>query len=191
MTKVPARWLQDKKHSEILSTLLKHKIILVGYDSFRRRTATFLDGTHVNTPWQGESGNEENGTPLVLVEAVALENLLQGRWLREVPLIVNIVQTTVVAIASFFVWRLPPSYAVLLLVFFYSLLIYSNSLVFSFLCYCIPLADTFLFGMFAAIAGALATALEKGKRKLSHSLALMRKEELSRVQGHFLNRFFL
>lgn len=168
---------------------LNHKIVLIGYDAFRKRDITFLEGSHINTPWEGEEGKEEQGVPFVKLISIVLENLLSGSWLREASLGFTIVQTTLSSGLCFLVWKLNPSLAVSLFMLILASLSYLNSLLFAYLNLYIPLADCFLFSTFSALLAAFRKSSEDSRRRLKKSLALSSQEELSAVQGKFLNLF--
>ncbi|MBI2603451.1 MAG: CHASE2 domain-containing protein [Deltaproteobacteria bacterium] len=182
---VSARDLVQEGHAGDLSG----KLVLIGYTAFRPRSINHRDGTHVNTPWQGEDSAEDEGTPLVFVKATMLENLLSSSWLREGAVYLNVVQTAILTFLSFFIWRMAPSLAVVLFLLAFSVLVYVHGLLFSYAFLIVPAADTAIFSIFAAITGAFLKAQQANKKRTLREIKSHIRRELTLTQDRFLNRF--
>lgn len=168
---------------------LTGRIVVIGYTAYRRRTYANREGTHVNTPWEGDGNPEVFGTPLVHVLAVQLQNLLEGTWLSDAPFKVNVIQTLSSSILSFVIWRMPPFLAVSLFCFFITLLTYFHSILFAFSNIHIPLADTILFSILSTIAGAFVRAHFNSRKFVKREGRARAQKNLALIQGRFLNRF--
>ncbi len=171
------------------SPLLKNKIVLIGYTAFRRRDINFQEGTFVNTPWEGENNSEVHGTPLLFVTASILDNLMTGSWLEPSYDAYTIVQTIFFSVLSFAIWRMAPALAVFLFLSAFTLLFYAHGLLFSYANTLIPLADTCLFSVLAAITGAFWKAQQDDRKRALRAHEVRMQRELALVQGRFLNRF--
>jgi signal transduction histidine kinase len=171
------------------SPLLYKKIVLIAYTAFRQREINFQEGTFVNTPWEGENNSEVHGTPLLYVTACILDNLLTGSWLQNSSLIWTLLQTIFFSLLSFFIWRMAPSLAVFLFVLAFTCLFYIHGIVFSYMNTLIPIADTFIFSVLAAIIGAFWRAQEDARKRALRMHRVRMQRELALVQGRFLNRF--
>lgn len=171
------------------SDKLKNKIVLLGYTAFRRREINFQEGTYVNTPWEGENNSEVHGTPLLYVTASILDNLLTGSWLQKSSIIWTIGQTVSYSILSFAIWHMAPSFAVFLFLLAFAFLFFFHGLLFSYANTLIPLADTLIFSIFAAIIGAFWKAQQDARKRALRENHVRMQSELALVQGRFLNRF--
>lgn len=173
-----------------LDLRLQGRIVLIGYTAYRPKSIG-KDGTHVNTPWEGELNLEVSGTPLIFVHGIALSNLLNGTWLEDAPIFINILQTFFMTFLSFVVWAISPAFAVVLFLCAFTGLIILHGFLFSYANIFIPLSDTLLFSFFATIGGAFLRAHKD-------SLLIAEKEHkaksqrlLAVIQSRFLNRFSL
>ena len=172
-----------------LDPRLTGRIVVIGYTAYRRRTYANREGTHVNTPWEGDGNPEVFGTPLVYVLAIQLQNLLEGAWLSDAPFKVNVLQTLAASIASFLVWRMPPFIAVLLFCLLLTTLTYAHSVFFAIANIHIPLADTLLFSVLSTIAGAFVRAHFNSRQFVKREGRAKAKKNLALIQSRFLNRF--
>ena len=170
---------------------LRGRIVLIGYTAYRPRDVSRRDGTHANTPWEGELNPEVQGTPLIYIQAVALNNLLGASWLRRAHLPINILQTAVVAVISFLLWTMSPALAVVLFLLVFAVLIVMHGIAFSYANLFIPMSDTLLFAFFATIAGAFLRARRDSQKVTVKEHKARLQNQLSRLQGRFLNRFSL
>ncbi|MFK7826825.1 MAG: ATP-binding protein [Oligoflexales bacterium] len=168
---------------------LTGRIVVIGYTAYRRRTYANREGTHVNTPWEGDGNPEVFGTPFVYVLAVLLQNLLEGAWLSDAPFKVNMFQTLAISIISFFVWRMPPFLAVSLFGILLVTLTYIHSILFAIANIHVPLADTLLFAILSTIAGAFVKAHFNSRQFVKREGRAKAKKNLAIIQSRFLNRF--
>jgi len=85
---------------------LKDKIVLLGYTTFRKWNFAVFDQMIANTPHKGDYNTYKNGDSMTFITALAIDNLVNNRWLVPAPLIVNMIQTLVIALLCALVWRL-------------------------------------------------------------------------------------
>lgn len=168
---------------------LTGRIVVIGYTAYRRRTYANREGTHVNTPWEGDGNPEVFGTPLIYVLAVLLQNLLEGAWLSDAPFKVNAIQTLAASLVSFAIWRMPPFLAVSLFCLLLASLTYLHSILFAIAHVHIPLADTLLFSVLSTIAGAFVRAHYNSRQFVKREGRAKAKKNLALIQSRFLNRF--
>ena len=168
---------------------LTGRIVVIGYTAYRRRTYANREGTHVNTPWEGDGNPEVFGTPFVYVLTVLLQNLLEGAWLSDAPFKVNVLQTLTFSVVSFAIWRMPPFLAVSLFCLLLIVLTYIHSILFAIANIHIPLADTLLFSVLSTIAGAFVKAHFNSRQFVKREGRAKAKKNLALIQSRFLNRF--
>ncbi len=180
-----ARELMESK----ISPKLQGKIVLIGYTVFRSREMNYQEGTFINIPREGENSSEQEGTPLIFVSANILENLLSSSWLEEAPTAYAITQTLIFVILSFAIWRMAPALAVILFIIAFTTLFLFHGFLFSYANLVIPMADTLIFSILAAIIGAFWRAQEDDKRRALRAHGARKQRKLALVQSRFLNRF--
>lgn len=183
--KISAKDLVSAKSSD----KLRDKVVLIGYTAFRRREINYHEGTFVNTPWEGEDNSEVHGTPLLFVTASILDNLMSGSWLQKCSLAYTISQTVFFSVLSFAIWRAAPALAVFLFLTAFAILFVLHGIAFSFSKTLIPLSDTLIFSILAAITGAFWRAQQDDHKRALRAHRVRMQRELALVQGRFLNRF--
>ena len=164
-------------------------IVLVGYGAYRPFSLDHREATFVNTPWQTEGDDLSRGQPLVLVEAVALINMLEQTWLEASPPLVAGVETLLLAMLAFFAWRLSISIACLLFIVGWALLLVVHAFAFSYLHVHVPLADSFLWSALATYAGAILRLRAEGRWRTSETARLKADQEVVSAHDRFLSRF--
>ena len=179
---------EEVMNSQAVSAL-SGRLVLVGYTAYRKRTYEHRDGTYVNTPWEWDGNAEVFGSPLIYVLANQLQNMMTGSWLVQAPFWANVIQTGILGVLSFVIWRLPPVLAVLLFCFILTGLIWIHGLLFAFFSYEIPLADTVLIAVLSTIAGAFIRAHHNSQILAKAELRAISKKKLAMIQSRFLNRF--
>lgn len=168
---------------------LEGKLVIVGYTSFRSSNNSYSEGSHVNTPWEGETGAKRFARPLVYVMAVFLDNLLTLSWLKPVPVLANVIQTVVFSLLSFALLSLSPALGVVLYLVAMALLFVGHGLLYSIFSLSIPLADTVLFSFFSAILSTFLKSRKAAHRRALHEQQVRIQGEIAQMQGHFLNQF--
>ncbi len=168
---------------------LEGKVVLIGYTAFRPWTFVNREATYVNTPWQAEGGDVNEGLPVVTVTAIGLINLLESSWLRPATLMVNVAQTLLVAVVMLATWQLTIGFASFLFIGGWSIILLAHSLVFSALHVHVPLTDAFLWSSLATIIGALSRLRIEGRLRAEQEARFTAEKELARIQDRFLSRF--
>jgi signal transduction histidine kinase len=168
---------------------LHNAIVLLGFSNFRGKKPGYSEGTYGNTPWEGDSNPEQNGTALVDIFAVYLSNLLQGSCLREVSFAWNVLQIILCSSAAFYLWLLPPSLAVLSLLGLGLLVFTFHSYLFAYGSIFLPLADTAMFSVICTCLGAVQRTQRVNKKRLAKQLAVAQQRKITQVHDRFLDRF--
>ncbi len=170
---------------------LDGKIVLVGYTAFRPWTVHDAEATFVNSPWQvdGEDLSADDGMPVVLVQAVALANLIDGAWLTNAPLWATLFQTLLITAATLAIWRLSVGFAAFSFIGGWSVILIVHAGLFAFAGLYVPLADAILLSSMAMLLGALVALRLEGKERAMHEARASSEAELAGMQDRFLNRF--
>jgi CHASE2 domain-containing sensor protein len=177
--------LKDSSRAEEL----EGRIVLIGYTAFRPWTFVNREATYVNTPWQAEGSDVDEGWPVVTVTAVGIVNLLEGAWLRPAALTVNVAQTLLVAIIALATWQFSIGFASFLFIGGWSVILLAHALIFSVLHVHVPLTDAFLWSSIATMLGALYRLRVEGKLRAEQEARFEADKELARIQDRFLSRF--
>lgn len=170
---------------------LAGKIVLVGYTVLRIREGVYIEGTYINSPWQSESNkiSSSSGLPLVYMQASALENLIRGTWFKPSPIWVNLFQTLLICLASFWIWRHFKTGAAVIYLALLSLIIVVQCAAMALMAVVIPLGDTVFASLISSTVGAFIHGQREAKMRTSRELRLEKERELSSIQSQFLNRF--
>lgn len=168
---------------------LKGRAVLIGYSTYRPWNLHSHEATFVNSPWQADGADLQDGIPVVHLEAIAVENIVQGMNLRSTPLIVNILQTALLTLATLAIWRLGVGFASFLFIGGWSAVLLLHAGLFAFGHLYVPLADAALISSLAMMSGALWRLRLEGRLRASYEAKASSQAELARVQDRFLNRF--
>jgi len=182
---IEAAELADKKNLPEL----KDRIALIAYTAFRPSMLRHREATYVNTPWQADGDDVKNGVPLVYAIATGLSNVLEKSWLRPVPLAVPLIQTFIVSVGALAVWSIGSGIAAFLFLTGWVVLIFFQSLIFSFANLYIPLADTLLFSCIATTFGGLWRIRVEARLRAAIEAQEHSEHQIALVQDRFLDRF--
>lgn len=179
--------------SEVLAgnagDLFDDRIVIVGYTTFHPWNSIDREASHVNTPWQDDGDAVENARPVVSVIATVTSNLLHGSWLRNPPVVVNIVQTAILTVLAFIIWRMSVGFASILFIGTWSLLLILHGMIYKHFAINIPLADSLLLSSMATISGAMWRLRLEALVRLEQEAKAETDAELARIEDRFLNRF--
>lgn len=165
---------------------LRSSIVILGYHAFRRRSVRFQEGSHVKTPYDPQSFDERQGTPLIHVIATALDNLLTEQWLHEAPFYINVVQTFLFSLSSLLIWALPTPLASILFVILLSLMLITHVSLWHLSSTYIPLADTVIFSALATSFGAFLRSHVSTRQRSWEQMQLRRFDIESKYHSQVL-----
>ncbi len=168
---------------------LKGKTLLIGYTSWRNWTSHDREATFVNSPWQMDGEDLADGIPVVHVQGVALANLTQNKFLRDVPRPFDLFQTFIITVATLLIWKSSVGFASFLFIGGWSLLLLLHAAAFAWLNRYLPLADAALFSSLAMTYGALRRLGLEARMRAEHEAIAKSEGELAAIQERFLDRF--
>lgn len=166
-----------------------NKIVIVGYSTFHPWNSIDRESSHANSPWQDDGDDVEKSLPVTKIIATVTSNMINGSWLKGPPLIVNIVQTTLLTVFGFVIWRMSVGFASILFIGTWSLLLILHALIFKNFAINVPLADSLLLSCLATIAGAMWRLRLEALLRLEQEAKIETDAELARIEDRFLNRF--
>ena len=164
------------------------KAVIMGPLKYIPKSPTFGVSNYVNTPWQEDNGNLENGVPAAKVLAMGLQNLIDQRWLRPVSIFWNFLQVTALLSLSFAIWRLGSALAAFLFVLIWAVLMLIHAWAFALASIYIPLADALFFSIVGTIAGGLHRLNIEGQKQAAHVEQEKSSLELTKIQNTYLDR---
>lgn len=177
------------KDPEAASAALSGRAVFIGYTTYRPWTMHAHEATLVNSPWESDGQDLQNGLPVVSLQAIAVENIVRGNMLDSAPTYVNVLQTTILALLTLFIWRLGVGFASFLFIGGWSLILLFHAALFAFAHLYVPLADAALISTVTMMSGALARLRIEGRLRAAQEAKALSEAELARVQDRFLNRF--
>lgn len=170
-------------------TFFDDRIVFVGYTTFHPWNSIDRESSHANSPWQDDGDDVEKALPVTKIIATVTSNLMNGSWLKRPPLIVNILQTTVLTVFAFLIWRMSVGFASILFIGTWSLLLILHALIFKNFSINVPLADSLLLSSLATIAGAMWRLRLEALLRLEQEAKIATDAEIARIEDRFLNRF--
>jgi signal transduction histidine kinase len=171
-----------------LDARLEHKIALIGPTFYKPLTLVHREATFINTPWQADGDDLEDGFPLIHLHATAVANTMEGQWLRQTPLVANVMQTVVISLTALAVWPLGAGIASFLIIAGWGVLILIHSVLMARGSF-IPLADTAIFSALAIVLGGLWRLRVEGRLRASYEAHAAAQKQIAQIQDRFLNRF--
>jgi signal transduction histidine kinase len=168
---------------------LAGRIVLIGYTSYRPLTFQHREATFVNTPWQAEGSDPQLGMPVLMVQGIALTNLLEHAWLRPAPTWLNVLATIVLTVCALATWQLSIGFASVLFIGGWSVILLLHALLFATVHVDLPLADAALWTSLATIVGALARLRVEGRIRVMQEARYRAEKALALVEERFLDRF--
>jgi len=178
-TQHPGKWMGT----------LKDKIVIVGYTTARDAGFQTTEQMMANTPLTGYAPTNASGISTTWLTANAIENLTQRETLSQPGGIVTLSQTIIVAAICVLSWELGGFAASVITITLWLLLIAIHSYIYRYLSVSVPLADTFLATVLAAIFGAVRQLkielMDMAEKKASTNA----KSDIASIQSHFLAGF--
>ena len=163
--------------------------LFIGYTTFRPWTSRDREATFVNSPWQTDGNDVDEGIPVVQVQALAYANIARAIWLSEPRPWVTALETLFLTVGTLLIWRFSVGFASLLFIGGWALVLLIHAALFAYANVDIPLADAALFSSLAMIAGALRRLGVEGRFRAEYEAIARAQAELAKVQERFLDRF--
>lgn len=167
----------------------ENKIVFIGYSTYHKWTSLDRESSHANSPWQEDGDDVENSMSVVKITALVTSNLINGSWLTAPPLIFNIIQSALLIIFGFAIWRMSVGFASILYIGTWSLLLIVHAFIFKTFELNVPLADCLLLSSLATIGGAMWRLRLEALLRLEQEAKIVTDAELARIEDRFLNRF--
>jgi signal transduction histidine kinase len=172
-----------------LIDLIKGKIVILGYTTFRDIPFQTTEMMNVNTPLIGEVQSVEKGAPVTFLVANAVENLVHNRNILPLNPVFNLLQTIIVAAISGILWELGSFIACTMSLLLWFLLLFAHAQIMSKLNVMIPLSDTFIISAFVMIFAAVRRLRDELKDMAERHVQTESKQEIAKMQSHFLTEF--
>jgi signal transduction histidine kinase len=168
---------------------LSGKVVVVGYTVPRDAGFQTTEQMMANTPLTGQSPTIENGISTTWLTANAIDNLLNRETLKQASGAVTLIQTIIVALLCGFAWELGSLTASITTILIWGVLITIHSLIYGWISYSIPLADTFLATVLVSIFAAIRTLKTELMAMAGKEVSTEVKAEIASIQSHFLAGF--
>ncbi len=172
-----------------LPTGLEGRTLFIGYTTYRPWTPHDREATFVNSPWQVDGNEVDDGIPVVHVQAIALANITRGIWMRTAPTAVVALQALLLTALTLVFWKFSVGFASFLFIGGWSCVLLLHALLFAFANQYVPLADAALFSSLAMVGGALSRLRTEGRLRAEHEAVARSEAELAQIQERFLDRF--
>ncbi len=166
-----------------------NKIVFVGYSTYHQWNSLDRESSHANSPWQEDGSDVEKSMPVTEITAIVTSNLINGNWLSSPPGFVNILQSAILVVFGFIIWRLSIGFASILFIGTWSLLLLAHAFIFKTFAISVPLADCLLLSSMATIAGAMWRLRLEALLRLEQEAKIVTDAELAKIEDRFLNRF--
>lgn len=168
---------------------LEGRALLIGYTAYRPWTPHDREATFVNSPWQVDGNEVDDGIPVVYVQAIALANITRAIWMHTASPVLVVLQTLLLTTMTLLIWKFSVGFASFLFIGGWSCVLLLHALLFAFANQYIPLADAAIFSSLAMVSGALARLRTEGRLRAEHEAVARSEAELAQIQERFLDRF--
>jgi len=134
-------------------SLIENKILIIGNVSYRKRTIHHREGSHVNTPWQGDDVSEKNGVPILYLYPTIIRSLLEENFVKFHSSPFDIFLFFILFTVSFFLWFKSRLVAFCYGFFQIFLILFLSSLIFSYENIVINVTALLLFSYLGSFIG--------------------------------------
>ena len=171
---------------------LTKKIVIFYFDTYRKRIPGGPEATFGNTPFQDSDGSNElgsSGTPVALIQAVAIDNLLHEKSLVPISSLISWAFLLLICIGAYRVWSFPPGAAVIISLGIFVSIIAITALLESTLGFEVPMARIIVYGIIFSAIGAFSSTTRVIASNLKSRIEIKAHDNLSKLHERFLDQF--
>ncbi len=171
---------------------LTKKIVIFYFDTYRKRIPGGPEATFGNTPFQDSDGTHElgsSGTPVALIQAVAIDNLLHEKSLVPISSLISWAFLLLICIGAYRVWSFPPGAAVIISLGIFVSIIAITALLESTLGFEVPMARIIVYGIIFSAIGAFSSTTRVIASNLKSRIEIKAHDNLSKLHERFLDQF--
>ena len=171
---------------------LTKKIVIFYFDTYRKRIPGGPEATFGNTPFQDSDGSNElgsSGTPVALIQAVAIDNLIHEKSLVPISSLISWAFLLLICIGAYRVWSFPPGAAVLISLGIFVSIIAITALLESTLGFEVPMARIIVYGIIFSAIGAFSSTTRVIASNLKSRIEIKAHDNLSKLHERFLDQF--
>ncbi|MEI8026121.1 MAG: ATP-binding protein [Pseudomonadota bacterium] len=171
---------------------LTKKIVIFYFDNYRKRIPGGPEATFGNTPFQDSDGSNElgsSGTPVPLIQAVAIDNLLHEKSLVPISSLISWAFLLIICIGAYRVWSFPPVAAVIISLGVFVSIIGTTALLESTLGFEVPMARVTVYGIIFSAIGAFNSTTRVIASNLKSRIEIKAHDNLSKLHERFLDQF--
>lgn len=171
---------------------LTQKVVIFYFDTYRKRIPGGPEATFGNTPFQSSDGSNElgaSGTPVALIQAIAIDNLLKENSLVPISRLVSWAFLLILCIGAYRVWSFPPGAAVFISLAIFVSIIIATALLETTLGIEVSMARIIVYGIIFSTIGAFNSTTRVIASNLKSRIESIAHDNLSKLHERFLDQF--
>ncbi len=171
---------------------LTKKVVIFYFDTYRKRIPGGPEATFGNTPFQDSDGSNElgsSGTPVALIQAVAIDNLLHEKSLMPIAFVFFWAFLLIICVAAYRVWSFPPGAAVVISLVVFVSMIVTTAVLEATLGFEVPMARIIVYGIIFSAIGAFNSTTRVIASNLKSRIEIKAHDNLSKLHERFLDQF--